>query len=625
MSNKIKILTSDISNKIAAGEVVGRPLSVVKELIENAIDAKSSKIIIKLKNSGLEEIIVTDNGEGMARDDLELSILRHATSKIQEVDDVYRISTLGFRGEALSSIAAVSKFEMTTSTNGNEAYTLRKEAEEIEVVPTSANKGTTVVVRNLFFNTPARYKHLSSIFYELSLIVKYVNKISLTKAEISFELYNNDNKLFSTLGDGNITNIMYSIYSKEVANNLLYHTEENDNFQLNLVLVKPQVSRSRKDHIIISVNNRIVRNLKIENAVSEGYGKFLHTGQFPIAFIDIETDYSLVDINIHPSKEQIKISLMKELESLITNTITSVIGNVEYISKPEINKKHYQEVRSNLNKEEEQQLDHMFAHEKERIKEKGIPEESVLEKIELQFEHKNKNFEDEKKKKEIYFEEKEVLAQNEEVSDFINENEEKKYSQEQIIKNARFVGSHDNTYLLFENEEGLYFLDQHAAQERIRYEMLTERVKKKSYKYQQMLVPIVFSPSSDEFMILKKRLDDFQKLGLRLEEFGPNTIRLSQADVFYTRLKHPKEDIQKAIDMILKEEKIEFEHIIDDFVIMMSCKSSIKAHDYVSQYEAYDLLNQLSECKESYTCPHGRPVIVNISKYQLEKMFKRVF
>lgn len=614
MEHKIKILSSDIANKIAAGEVVQRPLSVVKELVENSIDAKSTIIKINLSNSGLDEIEVTDNGIGMNKENVELCLLRHATSKVLSEKDIYEIMTLGFRGEALASIAAISQFSLKTSTDGIHGYNLEKNGdEEQKITETSSNKGTSISVKNLFFNTPARYKHLSSTFYELALIIKYVNKAALTNPFIKFELKNNDNELFSSFGDGNVVNVIQKIYNTEIAKNTLSFAAENDHFSVKFYIVKPQITRSKNNNIYIGVNNRIIRNKAIEDMIIKGYGQYLHTNQYPIAYLDIKTDYSLIDINIHPTKEQIKISLINKLEELVVNAISKEINAHEYISKPDIEEYINQEYQKELTQVEQTNLSDMFLSKEELVKKENSLEEKSLKikEDDLEtFEFKVEEIKD-----------LEVKEKEEKLKEDVKDDIKPKNS---LIVNPLYIGLFHNTYILFENKKGLYLVDQHAAQERVRYEKILKNIKEKSYNLQRSLVPEIFEFTASEFLLVEGTLTKLEDLGLYFEKFGPNSLRLIEADSFYLNSKEIKNNIRDIIQRLISDKEVSYEEVVDELAISMACKGSIKAHDYTTSDDAYDLLNQLSNCIEPYTCPHGRPIIVNFEEYKIQKMFKRV-
>ncbi len=644
---KIQVLSSEIANKIAAGEVVQRPLSVVKELVENSIDAGSDNIKIELKNSGLDSIVVTDNGVGMDYEDVKLSLTRHATSKVLNEEDIYKIMTLGFRGEALASISAVSKFSLTTSTDGVEGYKTTKDGDEDQKIEeTSFNKGTKVVVKNLFFNTPARYKHLSSPFYELSLIIQYINKSALCNPNIKFELINNYNTIFFTLGDGSVINVMQKIYNSEIAKNILQFENENGHFAVEFYIVKPQHTRSKKNNMHIAVNNRIIKNFAIENMILKGYGQYLHTNQFPIVFLSIKTDYSLIDINIHPSKEQIKISLIEELEKLIVSSISDSLDEQQYISQPKTDTFKYDTFNDNgLNEQENKTIDNMFNDQKILSENKQnyntnndnvntVNEENEKKEIPKAKEEGYKDFFIDLDTKENINNSnlKEQLNDDNINTDSNNDHQtsdkttlfnNKNYNQN-LIENGKFIGFFHKTYILYENEKGIYFVDQHAAQERIKYEQILETFKNKSFNMQRVLIPQIFDYTADEYLLVIDKLDDFKDLGLIFEKFGPNTLRLIEADSIFLKSKNLQKDIRNIINLIINQKNMTFEQLVDEIAIEMACKGSIKAHNFITQYEAENLLSQLSNCKKPYTCPHGRPIIVNIDEYQIKKMFKRV-
>ncbi len=636
MDNKIKVLPSDIANKIAAGEVVQRPLSVVKELVENSIDAKATIINVNLKNSGLDEIEVIDNGIGMDKENVELCLVRHATSKVNNVEDIYRIMTLGFRGEALASIAAISLFELLTSIDGVDGYSLVKHGDQEQVISkTTYNKGTKISVKNLFYNTPARYKHLSSTFYELSIIVKYINKAALTNPNVKIELTNNSNVLFSSLGDGNVINVMQKIYNLEVAKNMISFENSNEHFSVNFYIVKPQITRSKNNNMYIGVNNRIIRNKAIEDMVIKGYGQYLHTNQYPIVFLDIHTDYSLIDINIHPTKEQIKISLIDKLEDLVVSSIKKKLNEEEYISKPNIEEfKPMDGYGNTLNIEEQTNLDNLFSYQNEEKKEKEQveinkptyddkinqtkSEDKINQTSYVDFFGQSNNVKQEDIKQE------QVLKEEKADSYILNPILKDQGYEQSLIKNALYIGIFHKTYILFESEKGLYLVDQHAAQERIRYEKILDNINNKTYNIQRALVPEVFTFTTGEFLLVENKLKELSDLGLIFEKFGPNTIRLVEGDSFYLKNTSSKKQIRWIIDMVIKNKSLSFETIIDEIAISVACKGSIKAHDYITKEDAYNLLVQLDTCNEPYTCPHGRPIIVNLDQYQIQKMFKRV-
>ncbi len=594
---KIKLMDENLANKIAAGEIIERPLSVVKELVENAIDADANVIEIHLKESGISEIEIIDNGQGMAKVDLEMCTKRHATSKIYSDKELFKIATLGFRGEALASIFAVSKFKITTSIDGITGYELEKTGDEsFNISETSRNKGTTVRINSLFYNTPARFKHLNSTYYELSLIINYVNKLALTQPNICFKLINDDNQIIHTFGNGDYLGAISQVYSPKLATKMIDISAESDNFKITGFSSHPNATRSKKSYITLAINGRIIRNYNIENAIIDGYGKFLHTNQFPVTILNINLDYALVDVNIHPTKQQVKISLIEELETLIRHVLDRKLKSLMYIAHSD------EELTEATNNDAVKfENSHSFAE----------PEKSAeIYKVEAKEELITTNYDN---LSSASIEKFDLFAE----PDTIFETPR--------LPKLEYIGSLQNTYLLFQNEEGLYMLDQHAAQERINYEIILAKFKSREYLFQQLLSPIIIELPANEYLLVKDKLHLLADLGIIIEEFGPNTVKITEIDNFYLKAGNLKVDIEVIFDKIIKSKQVAFASLYEDVAIMMACKSSIKANQYLNTVDVEALINDLNECEHPYTCPHGRPVIVNVTFKEIEKMFKRIF
>lgn len=589
--SEIKLMSENLANKIAAGEIIERPLSVVKELIENAIDAGSSEILIDLKEAGISEIKVSDNGHGMNRDNLALCTKRHATSKLYSDKELFKIATLGFRGEALASIFAVSKFEIISS-DGQTAHKLvKQDSEQFEINEVSANKGTTVKIKHLFYNTPARYKHLNNPYYELAIIITYINKLALTLPNVSFKLTNDDKVVLHTFGNGDRKSAIAQVYSAKLAQNMLGLNLESRNFKVSGYTSHPNDTRSKKNFITLAINGRIIRNYQIENAIIAGYDKFLHTNQYPITILNIELDYSLVDVNIHPTKQQVKISLIDELLELIRVNIDKQLKSLMYIAFEET--------------PQEQSNEQIIAQ-----KEMASPEKVKI-----------------KQDYELIDQETFALAskQQNQIELFeVNEQNNLEYETPRLPQ-MDYIGPLKQTYLLFQNEDGLYMLDQHAAQERINYELIYKKFTEREFEFQQLLTPFTIEVNNNEFEIVNKNLEEFTKIGLRLEEFGPNTFKISEVDSFYFQASSLKTDVEVLINKFVRNKSLDFAKEYEEVAIMMACKSSIKANHYLNQVDVQALINSLNETMHPYTCPHGRPVLVNVSFKEIEKMFKRVF
>jgi len=569
----IKLMNEVLANKIAAGEIIERPLSVVKELVENSIDANASVIEINLQESGIKYISVLDNGYGMNKSNLLMSVKRHATSKLYDEKELFKIGTLGFRGEALATMGVVSHLSITSSDDGITGHCLKyKSEDEYTIEEVGCNIGTNVEVGQLFYNTPVRYKHLSNPFYELSLIVSYISKLALCSPDISFKLINDDKELLSTSGNGDMGAIFNSVYNLSIAKSMSHYNESSDNFGVEIYYASPEYTKSRKSYITICLNGRIVRNYDIENAIIDSYKNFLHTNQYPIVVINVEADYHLIDVNIHPTKQQVKISLIDELKELITKGIKNNLDKLIYVPDAEVK----MDVSPNYFYEEPSIDTSSYSFNKEQV---SIKMEDTL----------------------------------------VNDNIEWK------LPYFEYVGTLHATYLLFENENGLHLVDQHAAQERINYEKFYKLFDTKVFSFQQMLVPVAIELSVDEFNALSKRIDILESIGIKVEEFGINTYKVVGLDKFYMRARNITDDIHNLFDLIIKQKEIDFAKIYEDVAIMMACKSSIKANQYINLEEINSLIKQLNECDNPFTCPHGRPVIVNLSTREIEKLFKRVF
>lgn len=566
--NSIKVMPESLSNKIAAGEVVEKPVSIVKELVENSIDANSNNITINLIDSGIKSIEVIDNGDGVEKLDIPLMLKRHATSKITNDADLFNIESLGFRGEALASISAVSKVSIITSVDGINTYKYDNSTNSIDAC--SGNKGTTIKVDDLFYNTPVRFKHLSTPSYELNLISNFIKRISLIYPNIRFTLTNNDKVIFQSDGRGNVINNIAKVYNQNIAKETSLVEISNPDFTINIYLTHPLISRASKKDIVISVNNRIVKNIRLEEAIIEGYKGYLHTNEYPITFIDLEIDPSLVDVNIHPTKQQIKLSFIDQITSSISEAI------------------HNQLVKLNF-----------------------VPSYSLDVNVEEQIEENNN-----------YFSVNEPQVQA--TLSFSDAKVEEESNVEWKLPVFRYIGSLYQTYLMFENEEGLFLLDQHAAQERINYEKFLDLFKNKNFSFQQLLIPLEIELSMEELNVLNNSEVNLEQLGIK-SSINTNVLTISEVDEFYkVKSINLTSDIRQIINLMVNDKDVSFVDFYEDVAIMMACKSSIKAHHYLEIEAINYLLKTLNECNNPFTCPHGRPIINKISRYEIEKLFKRV-
>lgn len=562
--NHIKVMDESLANLIAAGEVVERPLSVIKELVENSIDAQASKINIELKDSGISQIIVSDNGIGVNKEDIPLMCKRHATSKISNNIDLVNITTLGYRGEALASISAVSKVKITSSVDGLNTYQYSNLDDSI--IKVAGNQGTSVEVNNLFYNTPVRFKHLSHPNYELSLITNLIKQISLIYPNISFSIINNDKPVYSTVGNNNPLDVLTSMYGSNVSKEFSHITTNSGDFTIDAYIAHPIITRASKKDIIISVNHRLIKNIKLEQAIIDGYKGYLHTNQYPIIYLNIDLDPSLVDVNIHPTKQQIKISFLNDLNNTISNMIHNELTALNFIPEYSLNQ---EEVITNN---------------------QDVVSEVKFDQAQTTFDFKQ--------------------AKSNETNNW-------------QLPVFSFIGNLYQTYLLFQNEEGLYLLDQHAAQERINYEKFIKLFGNKDFIYQQLMIPITINLSNEEGTLFYPHYQEMEQVGIKIDALSECVYQIKAIDQFYQRCQNLDNDLLQMIRLVINNHQLNFADLYEDVAIMMACKSSIKAHQYLDRLDVDSLLTQLNECVNPFTCPHGRPIINKISKYEIEKLFKR--
>lgn len=597
----IKVMSDLLANKIAAGEVVEKVLSVVKELVENSIDAKSDEIIVELKESGLREIKVIDNGIGMDREDAKNAFLRHATSKLYDEDDLFNICSLGFRGEALPSIASVSEVELKTCYKDSEigTYIHIKGGEFKEVEDSAFRVGTSIKVTNLFYNTPARLKHLASTYSELSNVIDYMNKIALSYPKIRFILKNDDREILNTNGSGNLLKVINSIYGIDVTKKMISISGNNYDYDISGYVSLPEVTRANKNHITTIVNGRVVKNSTLYRVINESYSNYKEDSRYPICVIIITCDPSLLDVNIHPSKLDIKFSNFSELNNLIKEVIDKALRDKLLIPSINISKN----IRSDNVKYENLSLD-IDRLSKDIIKEDNGEYKSKLEDL-VNYREDNE---------EILLE----VENNEEGnSDVIEVPETEK------LPELYPVGLLLGTYIVCENEKGIYLIDQHAAKERINYEKVSYELSHPNDNTIRPIVPIVVELPKNEYLILKDNMDILDSLKIEIEEFGVSSVRVISHPTWFTQ-GYEEETFRRIVELIINKEKdFSLAKFNDNLAKMVSCKMSIKANTYIDKPSMESLINDLRKCKNPYNCPHGRPAIIHFSIYELEKMFKR--
>lgn len=622
-----------LANQIAAGEVIERPASVVKELVENSIDAGASQIEIRIEEAGLKTIQITDNGEGIAPDQVALALRRHATSKIKNQADLFRIRTLGFRGEALPSIASVSHMTIETATDQH-THGLRLvskggviESEE----PISRPVGTQMTVSDLFYNTPARLKYVRSQQAELSHIADIINRLSLAHPEISFTLVNEGRELMRTAGTGKLRQAISGIYGIASAKKMVEIEAEDLDFHVSGYVSLPELTRANRNYISIFINGRYIKNFLLNRAILEGYGSKLMVGRFPLAVISIEIDPYLADVNVHPTKQEVRISKEKELMTLIREAIIKALKEQDLI--PDALENLAQSSTRTKVKAEQVTLP---------LKESNLYYDTVKQDFYLKPEVVSediKPLEEDKELTEVTSElDKSVnikfaQRQTETVDDLDHPNLSTKelakvadkLDQEETstFPELEYFGQMHGTYLFAQGKTGLYIIDQHAAQERVKYEYYREKIGQVDNSSQQLLVPYIFEFPQNDALNLVHKMDALRQVGVNLEEYGVNQFILREHPIWMQ-----EEEIESGIyemcDMLLLTDQVSVKQYRAELAIMMSCKRSIKANHALDDYSARDLLRQLSHCQNPYNCPHGRPVLVHFSKSDMEKMFRRI-
>ncbi|MFW3625070.1 DNA mismatch repair endonuclease MutL [Aerococcus viridans] len=676
----IQELPIQVANQIAAGEVVERPASVVKELVENAIDAGASEIAIHIKEAGLRSIQVIDNGKGIAADQVGLAFKRHATSKIYSSSDLFRIRTLGFRGEALPSIASVSEVTMNTSDGESSSEIYIKDGEIIDQKSSALRRGTSVLVENLFYNTPARLKYLKSLQTELAHITDIINREGLGHPDIRFNYTHDGRTLLSTNGKGRVNEVLAAIYGFRQAKDMVAIEGENLDFHISGYVTLPAVTRASKSYMSLFVNGRFIKNYKLNQAILKGYGSKLMVGRYPIAVIYIELDPQLIDVNVHPTKQEVRISKEDDLYDMIKTGIIDALAPVQRI--PDVyahgegdggqsvnNSDPFASTSSEQNNYrplsqpttylgEQASLDFsaiQSSHGSDTKQDATSPfsgngfsnafDESVNEEVKqsvqvptylrdeaqvVQAEALENEVDDSDESSVAYLDtEQEVdLPKSHNKPVWQTVNQVRALDQAIVDRNMSFpeltyVGQMQGTYLVAENEMGMYLVDQHAAQERIKYEYYRETIMEFGTAMQSLLLPIVFDFSNSEAQEIDQIRPKLLKMGIDLEPFGPNAFQLQQHPIWMGK-KNVQKIVEDLIALVLEDPKATVGNYREATAIMMSCKRSIKANHYLDEMQAKQLLHDLAYTKNPYNCPHGRPVLVHFSNYEIERMFKRI-
>ena len=594
--NKIRVMSELLSNKIAAGEVVEKVVSIVKELVENSVDAKSTSIKINLKEAGLREISVIDNGIGMSSEDATLAFQRHATSKLYTDDDLFNINSLGFRGEALPSIAAVSEVVLKTCEDEVGTLVHIKGGKILKVAPSESRIGTEITVTNMFYNTPARLKHLRSPYAELANVVEYINKMALSYPNIKFKLTNDENEILNTDGSGNLLKVIKSIYGLEVAKRMLEIKASNDDYVVEGYISLPEVTRANKNHMSILVNGRVIKNQFLNKIINDSYSSFKEDTRYPIVVIKINTDPSLIDVNIHPSKQDIKFSNFEDLKELIENTIIDTLKTKILIPKIETKEQKSEVTYQNLSL--------------------NLDRNNIIK-------NNNENIEYDKDKEKLNNLVNYISEPNNELD---NEEVKEEYIEEIInekLPELYPIGLALGTYIVCENEKGIYLIDQHAAEERVNYERNSYLLSHPSNNVISPLVPIVITIPNNEYIKIKENIDILKELNFTIEEFGINSYRVISHPTWVPK-GHEEEIVKRIFEEILNKGKdFTLAKFRDNLAKLISCKMSVKANTRITREAQEEIINKLRKCNNPYNCPHGRPTIIHFTIYELEKMFKR--
>ncbi|MDK8321930.1 MAG: DNA mismatch repair endonuclease MutL, partial [Staphylococcus epidermidis] len=579
---KIKELETSLANKIAAGEVVERPSSVVKELLENAIDAQATEINIEVEQSGVSSIRVVDNGTGIAQEDLGLVFHRHATSKIVADDDLFHIRTLGFRGEALASISSVAKVTLKTCTdneNGHEIYA--EDGKIIHQKPAKAKKGTDIQVDSLFYNTPARLKYIKSLYTELGKITDIVNRMAMSHPEIRISLVSDGKKLLSTNGSGRTNEVMAEIYGMKVAKDLVHISGDTSDYHLEGFVAKPEHSRSNKHYISIFINGRYIKNFVLNKAILEGYHTLLTIGRFPICYINIQMDPILVDVNVHPTKLEVRLSKEDQLYDLIVTKIREAFKDKILIPQNDLNhapKKNkvletFEQQKINFEKQQSQigETSAPYVHDQ---KDKNHDVESHKNNLDSTSSTNNEstevsnelhNYIDDsylQSQKEVLFDMEQNTSNEYEISNQQSNDIKGTVSQtpHRRVPYMEIVGQVHGTYIIAQNENGMFMIDQHAAQERIKYEYFREKIGEVTNEVQNLLIPLTFHFSKDEQMIIDQYKDELDKVGVHLEHFGGHDYIVNSYPVWFPK-EEAEEIIKDMIELVLKHKSVDVKKI----------------------------------------------------------------
>lgn len=622
----ITLLDQNTINKIAAGEVVERPSSVVKELVENAIDAGATAITVEIKEGGISFIRVTDNGSGINKNEIEIAFKRHATSKIKSIEDLMAVSSLGFRGEALASIAAVSQVELITKTANSISgvrYTIDGGVPS-EVAEIGAPEGTTFIVRNLFYNTPVRRKFLKTATTEGGYIGSLVEYLALSHPDISFRFISNNQNKLHTSGNMNLKDIIYNVYGRDITNNLYEISGRSQDIEASGFIGKPMVVRGNRTYENYYINGRYIKSSIITKAIEDAYKGFIMPHNYPFSAIHFKINPAIIDVNVHPTKMELRFSNNEYIYNFVYDTCLKALNSKELIAEVSVpapvavkmqEAPVVRNVMPDVNLPEKNVSDSMpcktetksAESAKAEIKPKRLPEPfeikgslQMVKEDKVRYEAVTKS---EPPKQMNLFENK-----------LLDENSRNKY---------RIIGQLFDTYWLIEFEDKFYMMDQHAAHEKVLYERTMNKLHNKTIGTQMILPPIVLSLNMHEEEIYKTNQDIFKRLGYEIEEFGGNEYKVTGIPAGLPKMDY-KQLLIDVLDGLSEESAGKDPDIITEKVASMSCKAAVKGNNRLSFNEAFELMDELMKAENPYNCPHGRPTLIMMSRYEIEKKFKRI-
>lgn len=609
---KIQVISSKLANMIAAGEVIERPSSVIKELVENSIDAHAKNIEVSIFNAGRNKIIVKDDGDGMDPEDAKLAFKRHASSKLLDEYQLFKIKTMGFRGEALPSISSVSKVTMMTSTGilGSKVTTSE---EELNIEPFKAIKGTTFIVEELFYNTPVRLKYLKSDSTEIASCLETMQRLALSFPSVSISFYIDDKLSFSTTGRGDLLEVISRLYGNDIAKKMMKVTYSSNGFDIDGYIAKPEITRSTRYYMITILNNRNVYLPQVQKSIISGYSDYIFNSKYPFVVLTLRVDHSLVDVNVHPSKKEVRLSNDKEVSLAVEEMIKEALNKENAIHEVSLPHKEVETVT-------------LFKDNTSSSFDTSIIR-PINPKVEIKNELQNEKIKENNFDFDITSLDENIdVKNNEDVNNEIINNEEinqvEEKNNEKTIPYFKVIGQVLLTYIIIEVKNGFYIVDQHAANERINYEKFTKLLNSK-IEVCTPLIPIIINLSPSEIKRLTEdKIKILNQIGIEIEGFGLNTIKISSIPVFIKEYNEEKY-LEEIIDQVIRTDKIDLIELRKHVIATMACKASIKANDHLEIREMEDLIKTLFTCDNPTCCPHGRPTIVHFTKYDIEKMFKR--